>query len=101
MGVRHNKILLAKYESHQRVMTPFTNFVDQVPDNEWPSSLSRIINYSNCPPSLLQIFPSFLRQLTTSGLTKHFGQVRDINNHLIRKLIDVLLRLRDFLGDEI
>jgi hypothetical protein len=32
VGVSHNKFLLAKYEAHQRVMNPFTNFVDQVPD---------------------------------------------------------------------
>ena len=52
---------------------------------------------SNCPPSLLQIFPSFQRQLTNSSLTKYYGQVGDINSYLIRKLIDVLLRLRNFL----
>ena len=53
---------------------------------------------SNCPPSRLQIFPSFQRQLTNSRLTKYYGQVGDINSHLIRKVIDVLLRLRNFLS---
>ena len=50
-----------------------------------------------CPPSLLQIFPSFLQQLTTPNLTKYYGQVGNINNDLIRKGIDLLLRLRNFL----
>ena len=36
--------------------------------------------------------------LTTSSLTKYYGQVGDINNDLIRKAIDVLLRLWNFLG---
>ena len=30
--VRHNTVLLAKYESHQFIMCPFANFVDQVPE---------------------------------------------------------------------
>ena len=54
--------------------------------------------YFNYSPSLLQIFPSFQRQLTDSSLTKYDGEVGDINSHLIRKVVDVLLRLRNFLG---
>ena len=71
-------VLLVKYEAHQSFMSPFTNVVDQV-------------------PSLFQIFPRFLRQFTSS-LAKYFGQVIDIINDFNRKAIDVLLRLRNFLG---
>ena len=78
MDVRHNMVLLVKYEAHQSFMSPFTNVVDQV-------------------PSLFQIFPRFLRQFTSS-LAKYFGQVIDIINDFNRKAIDVLLRLRNFLG---
>ena len=81
MDVRHNTVLLAKYEAHQSFMSPFTNLVDQV-------------------PSLFQIFPRFLRQLTSSlaTLAKYFGQVINIINDFNRKAIDVLFRLRNFLG---
>ena len=71
----------------------------------WPNPCIRLVNifssdhkYFNCSPSLLQIFPRFQRQLSDSSLTKYYGQVSDINSHLIRKVIDVLLRLRNFLG---
>ena len=71
----------------------------------WPSPWIRLVNIFasghkdfNCPPSRLQILPSFQRQLTNSSLAKYYGQVGDINSHLIWKLIDVLLRLRNFLG---
>ena len=77
VDVRHNTVLLAKYQAHQSIMCPFANFIDQV-------------------PSRLQIFPRFLRQLTSS-LTKYFGQVIDIINDLNRKATDILLRLRNFL----
>ena len=59
-------------------MTPFTNVVDQV-------------------PSRFQIFPRFLRQLTSS-FTEYFGQMIDIIDDLNRKATDVLLCLRDFLS---
>ena len=77
-------------------MGPFTDLVDQVPKYDLKSELDRKV--SNCPPSLLQIIPSFQRQLINSSLTKYYGQVGDINSHLIRKVIDVLLRLKNFLG---
>ena len=48
--------------------------------------------------SLLQIFPSLLRPLTTANLANYYGQIGDINNHLFRKVIDILLCLRKFLG---
>ena len=54
--------------------------------------------YFNYSPSLLQIFPSFQRQLTDSSLTKYDGEVGDIDSHLIRKLINVLFLLGNFLG---
>ena len=76
-------------------MSPSAGFVVQVPDVAISALDHKVFQY---PPSLLQIFPNFLRQLTTSSLTKHFGQVSDINSDLIRKVIDVLLRPRNFLG---
>ena len=57
-----------------------------------------VVSQRFCPPRLLQIVPSFQRQLTDSSLTKYDGEVGDIDSHLIRKLIDVLFRLGDFLG---
>ena len=27
--------VLEKYEAHQSIMSPFTNFIDQVPENDW------------------------------------------------------------------
>jgi hypothetical protein len=91
-------VQLTKNEAHQSVMGPFAYFVDQVPEYDLLSSVHRITKFSNCSPSRLQIIPSFLRQLTAAGLTKYYSQVGNINNDLIRKIIDVLLRLRNFLG---
>ena len=77
-------------------MGPFANFIDEVP--EYNYHLRQITKISDCLPSRLQIFPSFLRQPTTSSFTKYFRKVSDINNYLVRKVIDILLRLRNFLG---
>ena len=60
--------------------------------------MSPLINVIDHLPNRLQIFTRFLRQPTSIILTKYFGQVIDILNDLNRKVIDVLLRLRNFLS---
>ena len=100
MEVRHRTVLLVKYVARGSPVRyePIGKF-------RWPGPWIRLIIVSaidgkvfQCPPSLLQIFPSFLGQLATSSLSKYFGQMSDVNDDLIRKVIDILLRLRNFLG---
>ena len=33
--VRRKMVLLTKYEAHQPIISPFTDFVDQVPEYDW------------------------------------------------------------------
>ena len=33
--VRHKTVLLAKYEAHHSIMSPFAYVVDQVPEYDW------------------------------------------------------------------